>query len=741
MAKKKNASEQENKLSVDSPLDDSSRNAVDAAPEVCEETPSLDSEANRREAMPPEPCDAAKAFDAHNAADGIDEYRDHHTQTDVHSQDNRQQTASKDDAGRTTGKLILDGESYTDDQMLSRLRASVLTTSELYREAQIFESQKLDVSAMVLSAEPCLVQNTLEIARILSKWIPECISIFATFTPDAPRTRDIVEQYVLHSLKAGIAPIADTIDAIVQVYRRMGDVEWMASFIEKIRIVLVNMTAQNQGDPAELQHALSCLCTCFDAQTLDRMLCDPAPEVRIAVLRSLAGKSEIPLNTLSVVLILLKDRNEAVNEAVMKLCAKLKPYPDLVIPQVLPLLPSAGRDLRGAIEDLLRSYGDRAIDPVMESLNDTRESLFDAVVQVVAFAPQRYTEALLNALQNPRTRDFVRVRIAQILRHHKDASRLDAISSALKRFDATTAEIYPRWEPPKSHDDLFIARATDDKDFYTRYLSDDELLAFSQTCDESSVLRLMSDAAEIAQINALKLVRLRGSASAVTLENIAIWLRCENPNLAKTAADTWFEVHPDKTAAVREIIDSITRIESKEIQTYDLEKIRLSPDAIDALFKLFYEQPKKLHPFVQYMLTHEPSQKTRDNLLKGMERQQPVACIAETLDLLLKLRIEFDNRPIRTKLLALLQDPVSFGHYGLMARLRSVALLHKYLKDDETRDKSTIAALQAFYKVCKNADIRHRIKEMMKDLDEEIFDFEDEDDDFEDLNDEDESFH
>ena len=39
------------------------------------------------------------------------------------------------------------------------------------------------------------------------------------------------------------------------------------------------------------------------------------------------------------------------------------------------------------------------------------------------------------------------------------------------------------------------------------------------------------------------------------------------------------------------------------------------------------------------------------------------------------------------------------------------------------------------YKSSKNSDIRYRIKELLKAIGEEVFDFDDEEDDFEDLND------
>ena len=109
-----------------------------------------------------------------------------------------------DEVHRTTGKILHDEDHYIDDQMMGRLRASVLTTIELYREAQIFGSQSFNIASMVTSNEPCLVQNTLEIARILNIWVAESIDVL---TAGDARSRDIASQYILSCMKSGVAPI------------------------------------------------------------------------------------------------------------------------------------------------------------------------------------------------------------------------------------------------------------------------------------------------------------------------------------------------------------------------------------------------------------------------------------------------------------------------------------------------------------------------------------------------------
>lgn len=648
----------------------------------------------------------------------------------------RREMAGEDEIHRTTGKIVHDDTHYVDDQMMMRLRASVLTTIELYREAQIFGSQSFNIGSMVASNEPCLVQNTLEIARILNIWVEESVGVL---TSEDARSRDIASQYILSSMKSGFAPVVDAVNRIIESYfASEGEArEHLTAFLERLRILLMNLTAQDREEPSELQRALSRLCDCLDIQTVERMLCDPDASVRIAVVRSLAAREEISSNTLLVALILLKDRDEAVNEAVVKLCTKLKSYPELVLPQVLPLLPSADRNLREAIGDLLRSYAERAVEPVMSVLEDTRETMFDAVVQVVSSSPQRYTDALLAALQSVRTRDFVRTRIVQILSHHRDPSRQGDISAALKLYASDDSEEeYPQWTPAKAPVE-YAPSATDNAEFYSRLLSDEELEAFSKTSDESAVLRLMSDASEYAQINAMKVARIRGEASAVALETIAVWIRCENRDLAQAAVDTWFAVHPDKIAAVKVVLDAMHRVSSTEIVKYYLEKINADPSLVEATFAIFYESPRMGGATVRYVLSHDPTPRAIECMCAGINREKTVSCIAETLDLLLRFGNLCDNRKLRPNLLSLLKSPVSFGQYGLVARLRTIALLQKFLVGDgeENRDGETISALQSLYRTSKNSDIRYRIKELLRAVGEEVFDFDDEEDDFEDLND------
>ena len=132
---------------------------------------------------------------------------------------------------------------------------------------------------------------------------------------------------------------------------------------------------------------------------------------------------------------------------------------------------------------------------------------------------------------------------------------------------------------------------------------------------------------------------------------------------------------------------------------------------------------------MKFLMTN-PSKATLKSILAGLNRNQSVACIVETMLCLLKVSLNFDNKKIRPDLLAHLREPVSFGQHGFEARLLSIKLLRKYLTEPgEPRDDATIASLQAFYKEAKNAELKKNTKDLLKDLGEEIFDFDDEEDD------------
>lgn len=637
-----------------------------------------------------------------------------------------------------TGEITVDGE-FNDDHVLSRLRNNVLTTSELYAEAQIFLSQNLDIRALLTGNEAILTQNTIEILRILQIWDH---AVLHSITSEETRTREIAQRYALFCVKSGLVSSVEVVDTVVELMKTAQDnvKTHLDIFVEKLRVALITLTATQNEDCENHQLALSRLAQMLDIQVVERMLCDPSPSVRVALVRSLFARQTLSVNTVSVLLILLKDRNETVNLSVAKLFTRFKLYPELVIPQILSLLPTANIALTDAIADVLRNYGDGSLEPVMASLEDTDDNMFLAAQQAIAISPQRYTDALLTTLQSARAREFVKDRIIAILRQHKDQTRLADINAALALFPKKQSDLLPEWQPVE-HPRIAVPPATDQSDFYTQLLSDDAIRDFATSCDESTLLRLLADASEFAQINALHVVQAMGNVSHAVYEQIAVWLKSSSSQVAQAACSTLITVNPNADDVVQMIINALTSTPSEECQRYFLDEFCRHQNITDAVFRAYYQTPKRCVHIIQYILNHQGDEHVRSNLIHGIDRSQSVACIVESLGLLRKnIALGVDSPSLRKQLLELIEQPVSFGQFGQITRERSIDLLKSLMSKDASPDRETITQIQQYQKECKNSYLRSKLVLLLKSLGEEIFDFEDEDDDFEDLNDEHDDF-
>lgn len=637
-----------------------------------------------------------------------------------------------------TGEISVDGE-FNDDHVLARLRNNVLTTSELYAEAQTFLSQNLDIHALLTGNEAILTQNTIEILRILKIWDH---AVLNAITSEETRTRDIAQRYTLFCVKSGFVSSVEVVDTVVELMKTAQDAVKtpLEAFVEKLRVALITLTATQNEDCENHQLALSRLAQMLDMTVVERMLCDPSPSVRVALVRSLFARQTLSVNTVSVLLILLKDRNETVNLSVARLFTRFKLYPELVIPQMLSLLPTANIALTEAIADVLRNYGDASLEPVMASLEDTDDNMFLAAQQAIAISPQRYTDALLNTLQSARTRDFVRERVIAILRQHKDQTRLADINAALERFPKKTNDLLPEWQPVE-HRRITMPPATDQSDFYTQLLSDQEIGDFAAACDEASLLRLLADASEFAQINALHVVQAKGNVSHAVYEQIAVWLKSSSIQVAQTACNTLITVNPNADDVVQMVINALASTPSEDCQRYFLDEFCHHQHITDAVFRAYYQTPKRCIHIIQYILNHQGNAHVLDNLIHGIDRSQSVACIVESLGLLRKnAALGVDSPSLRKQLLELIENPVSFGQFGQITRERSIDLLKSLMSKDTSPDRQTITKIQQYQKECKNSYLRSKLVLLLKSLGEEVFDFDDEEDDFEDLNDEHDDF-
>lgn len=638
----------------------------------------------------------------------------------------------------TTGEIVIDEDNFVDSQFLGRLRQAYLTPSEVYREAQIFASQALDLRSLLTSGEPILVHNLVEILRTLDVWEDSAV---CGLQHAELKTREVTERYLLHCLRHGLVSALELVDGYVaSVQAASEDLRSLLSgFGDKLRSSLMNMMSQGNCDVAFVQQGLTRLCVCLDTRTVSRMLYDPSPVVRIAVIRALMARPALDINDLSVALILLKDRDEQVDIALMRLFAKFASCAELVIPQLLVSWTTASDHLKSEISDVIRSYGNDAVAPLMTALDDSRSSIYEAVCRLISQAPPRYTDALLAKVSHPRTRDDVRTRILDLLRVHKDEPRRGEISRVLKLMLTPVDDEYPEWVAPDTRE-KFLKPATDRTDVYAGLLDEAAIAAFSETCDDEALGRLLNDASETVQINALRIIRHRGVVPAASEAHVRVWLKSSSPILAAEALAAFLAYEKDIDKAVSVVIEAFKHGESDDVKRHFFTVIHAHQPFVDGMIRAFYQTPRRCAGFIMKLLTSDPSAATISGVLHGLDRSQSVACIAETMMCLYRSRVKFDNKPIRAELIRHLREPVSFGQHGFQTRLFAIKLLGKFLSADETPDRTTISALQAFYKDCKHAELKQDVKKVLKDLGEELFDLDDEDDDFEDLNDEDDDF-
>lgn len=634
---------------------------------------------------------------------------------------------------KTTGEIVMD-EEFVDTMVLSRLRANILPLSDIYREAQLFSAQNLNVPELLTSSEPILIQNLIEILRLLDLWYDEAVP---NILIDNDSLFESVSRYIIQSFKNDIVQISTLQDDLMALEAQKN--LRLTQFAERFSSVLISAIEQHKSDISSLQNALTRICQLLEKNTVSRLLYDPSSLVRIAVIRYFQNCDTLEINDLSVALILLKDKDESVSIALMRLLAKRTPYPELTVPQILSAMNGASDTLRQEILDVLRNYENDAVDPVMHALDSIQPGMLEAVRETISLCPQRYTRALLRTLNSCRSTDLVKNRIVDILRKHKDPALAEEIQKTLHIFLHPEFETPPKWVQPRK-DNHFAQPAANTKIIYEKLLSKDELQPlFSQFSDET-IGKLLGDASEIVIINALNFMKYSGQASEANIQKAQVWLKSSSFELASAALDACLTLESDEDEAAAHVIDAFQHGESDDVKKHFFNILIMHQEKVDAIIRAFYKTPRKCVGFIHKFLALSPNEQTLAGILKGLDRTQSVACISETMQCLLRTKFTYNNQPIRPLLLSHLTSPVSFGQFGLMTRIFAIRLLRKYLLADETSDRETIAALQAFHKDGKNAELRLMAKELLKDLGEEIFDFDDEEDDFDDLEDEEDDF-
>ncbi len=640
---------------------------------------------------------------------------------------------------QTTGEVHLHENQDTSEnsQMLARLRSNLLSPSDVYREAQLFAEQKFDVVSLLSSGEPILVHNVVEMLRTLERWYPEAkVGLIS----DDQRTRDVTERYFMFSLKNGLVSCGEFVDVLVECVENAETPQLRkqyVAFTEKVRSTIVSMIAQLLYEMPPLQNALTKLCSILEPKTVNQMLYDPNTEVRVAVIRSLMNRPTLDMNDLTVTLILLKDRDTKVNMALMKLYAKFVMFPELVIPLVLEIVVDADRELRPLIDDMFRSYGNEAVAPVINALSDAQRDLEEAVAEVIAVSPVRYTTALIEKVSSLRTPDYVKARLRNILQNHQDVQRRPEILRILNGVFGKPDDEYPEWEPPKSDAPLTVDPVTDNANVYKKEMSDKEIAQFAAKCDDSMLISLLSDVSHVVKRNAIKVVCHRKDVSGPVMNMIKVCMKSSVFETAHAAFMALLSLEKNEERIISGILEAMKSCESDEVKRDYLKVIMSDQKWINMMIRGFYQSPRLCSNIIIKFLHENPTKETLDNILKGLDRTQSVTCISETEFVLMQSTPALGNPRIYAILMGLVREPISFGHYGFLTRLYALKLIERYLRYNKShnipRDPALIQSLQAVFKEDKNLELREFAKKLLKNQGEEIYDYENEEDDFEDL--------
>ncbi|MBQ8036993.1 MAG: hypothetical protein IJ268_08380, partial [Proteobacteria bacterium] len=524
-----------------------------------------------------------------------------------------------------TGRIQLD-EAFNDEHALTRLRGSLLSVSELYREAQVFGAHQFDVDGLLSSLEMPLVQNVVSILNLRDEFYPSELKLFSI---DDEALQELVCRNVISKVRRNIAPYMEVAELVSEAASEDRLNGAYLSFIEKFVSSLRAMIVQQTPDMPSQMNALTRVCACIPAEMLSRVLFDPSPLIRAAVIRSYASRGGVSMNDLTVILIMLKDHNEIVDSAIMRILAKFTPAAELAIPPVLETLSAASEALRDEIYDVFRSYGSEAVAPVMMGLEDVRDSVYFAVRNVIAQAPQRYTNALLERLESVRTRDYVRERVVNILSNHRDDARREEIMALVDRYKSSQGENKPEWRAPDTGTPKFATPVTDNREVYEGVMSEAALAAFSPECTHEMLKQLLNDASETARINALHLIRYRGTAEPDIREFIRVWLKTTSLPLAFAAMEAYLKVETNLHVSMAAISDVLVSGPSDEVKDMIFGEISKHQDTVNGIIESYYEEPRKRAVFVHRLLRHNPTDETFRHVLSGLDRERSVQCIFE----------------------------------------------------------------------------------------------------------------
>ncbi len=634
------------------------------------------------------------------------------------------------DTSGSTECLSLDDEAE-DNSILATMRKGKMSAAEVYRVSQSFFDANLDIASLLLSNEPFLVINTLEILSRNNYWQPEVLQLLDAKNDDIRRNA----QGFANSFLGCDRSIADDIvENVIRMSATYKDDDEFQAFLQRVVSAFLYQFGHDEEDPEAWIPAFTRLLSIVDEKRVAQLLYDSSECVRIAVLRFYMTKPTLSVNTLVASLILLRDKSEKVALVLIQLIGQFALYPELSVPALIDYYVRH-EDKKQIVFDAIRRFKDDAYQPLISLLDVQSDATASAVEKFMNASPLRYLDALQTTFKTPSLTQHAKKRIEGILKGFIPLVDKQTGLDIIHFFEPPKPPVelveYPKRRPVDLMDPVL-----DCSDPFYAQLLDDNALKKYLDIPEADIMRLLNDARVETCINALNLIRVSGHASGAMRMNLVMYIKTSNVEIGKAASlayDKTFEGDPIELT--KTLVSAVGTVESRELAAYYFDIIKGSQTHINNLIALYAAEPARYKPLVIRILRDDPSPETIKGIAKCFSSEVSFPCMVATLQMLTSSTIHFDFSPFRKRLLALIEDPGCRGEYAVTLRKFSLRIIYKLIKDGE-RDEPTIHVIQGVYKKFIHPELKKLSTDILRKMDVDSFDdLEDNDDDFGDLDD------
>ena len=619
------------------------------------------------------------------------------------------------------------------ENLLSLLKNVRLNAIQIYGVSQRFFSENLDIVSLVSSLEENLVVNTLDVLSRQNYWLPEVVK---RLCDQNEVIRAEARRYVLGFVAFSGNAAQTIVNAVCALRPDHEDENDFQDFIGRILSAFLVRISHEDENVKDWLAPFTQFLQCVDKRQVDRMVYDSSALVRIGVLRYIKTLESIELNTLASSLILLKDNNEDVNEAVLRMVARFACYPELAVSPLIAYVAKNGKHAQ-LVFDAFRRFSDDAFSPLLAALGEQSDDTANAVRQIILASPQRYVEPLKEAYNSSRTRPPAKSRIADILLAISKLVDPPLNTEILVFLRPPAPPQLPDLETPARPKTEFIQPVLDKDDrFYHEVIADDELSAYD-ALDNDAILRLLNDSRDFPRLNALHLVRVAHKNSPEFKSNVFVWLKSMHEQIAKSAFDTYLTFfNGEELELTHNLVSVIGTCENRKLAAYFFEFIASNQKHINNIFEMYRQDPPRYQSLVLRLLKNEPSSATIKLVAKCLDIDASPSCIATTLQLLFsnKNSLKFDFEPYRKRILQIIENPPSKGEYAIVIRRNSLRILNNLVQEGD-HDKESRDILHAAYKKFYYADFKKLASDILKKMDEDNFEDLDDEDDFDDLDD------